>query len=125
MHPYVMSHLDPVFKIQEKHNIISAAYSPQAPLNLHPTGGPLKPILERIAEGYNKKHGQDIDANAVLLLWIRAKGAIAVTSSSKTQRIDKLIAFDKLPNLDQKDVEEIEKVGRTIYWRANKVSGKC
>ncbi|ORX36734.1 NADP-dependent oxidoreductase domain-containing protein [Kockovaella imperatae] len=120
MHPYVMSHLDAVFAIHKEHNIISAAYSPQAPLNLHPTGGPLKPVLEKIAAKYSKETGKEIDPHTVLLLWIRGKNAIAVTSTATPERIDKLAALDKLPDLFKEDVDEIERVGRTIYWRANK-----
>ena len=49
-HPYVLAHLQPVLDIQAKHGILTEAYGPLTPLLRHPTGGPLKSVLERIAQ---------------------------------------------------------------------------
>ena len=151
-HPYVLSHLDKVMELHNKvrshihalplsaalltrrliafrlvasqHNILTAAYGPLSPLLRHKTGGPLKPILERIAVRLSKETGRDVDAAAVLLLWTRAKGVIAVTASGNAGRIQKLADSQQLPELDIDEVEEIERVGRTIYFRAY-VSRSC
>ncbi|CEQ41299.1 SPOSA6832_03014 [Sporobolomyces salmonicolor] len=117
-HPYVLSHLDPVLKITEAHGIVTEAYGPLSPLLRHKTGGPIKPILERIAQRLSKETGKDVDAAAALLLWTRAKGVVAVTASGNAERIKKLSQTQELPNLTKEEVEEIEAAGRQIYYRA-------
>lgn len=54
-HPYVLTHLDPVLEIQKKHGILVESYGPLSPLLRHKTGGPIKPILERIAARLSKE----------------------------------------------------------------------
>ncbi|GAA5897963.1 uncharacterized protein JCM6883_000876 [Sporobolomyces salmoneus] len=117
-HPYVLTSLDPVFKIQEEHGIVTEAYGPLSPLLRHKTGGPIKPILERIAQRLSKETGKDVDAAAALLLWTRAKGVVAVTASGNEGRINKLSQVQELPDLTKEEVDEIEQVGRKIHFRA-------
>ncbi|GAA6063078.1 hypothetical protein JCM10212_003136 [Sporobolomyces blumeae] len=117
-HPYVLEHLDPIIKIQEEHGILFEAYGPLSPLLRHKTGGPIKPILERIAKRLSSETGKDVDAAAVLLLWTRAKGVVAVTASGNEGRIKKLAQTQELPDLSKEEVDEIEKAGRKIYFRA-------
>lgn len=117
-HPYVLTHLDPILEIQKKHGILVEAYGPLSPLLRHKTGGPIKPILERIAKRLSKETGKDVDAAAALLLWTRAKGVIAVTASGNEGRIQKLAQTQELPDLTKEEVEEIEQAGRKIYYRA-------
>lgn len=148
-HPFVLTHLDPILKIQQvrirlgarwgwaelfadlpslsslqpsasqEHGILTEAYGPLSPLIRHSTGGgPLKPILNRIAHRVSSVTGRDVDAAAVLLLWTRAKGVIAVTASGNEERIHKLAAVQTLPDLTEEEVQEIEEVGRKIYFRA-------
>ncbi|KAF5322036.1 hypothetical protein D9619_002220 [Psilocybe cf. subviscida] len=49
-HPYTLAHLEPVLDLQKKHGIVTESYGTLSPTLRHPTGGPLKPVLERIAE---------------------------------------------------------------------------
>ncbi|KAJ2918293.1 hypothetical protein MD484_g2084, partial [Candolleomyces efflorescens] len=99
-HPYTLAHLEPVLEIQAKHGILTTSYGPLTPLLRHPTGGPLKPILNRIASRLTKKYGEDIDAAAVLLLWLKAKQVVASNWE-----------------LDPQEVEEITTIGKTIHFR--------
>ncbi|GAA5824516.1 hypothetical protein JCM11251_000455 [Rhodosporidiobolus azoricus] len=117
-HPYVLSHIDPVLKIHEQHDILTASYGPLSPLLRHPTGGPIKPVLERIAARLTKESGKEVDAAQALLLWTRAKGVVAVTASGNEERIKKLAAVQSLPDLTKEEVEEIESLGRKVYFRA-------
>ncbi|KAK4054128.1 hypothetical protein OIV83_001153 [Microbotryomycetes sp. JL201] len=117
-HPYVLEHLDPVLKIMEKHNIRVEAYGPLSPILRHPNGGPLKPLLAKIAHRLSSITGRDVDQAAVLLLWCKAKGVIAVTASANPDNIKKLAALQGLPDLEQSEVDEIEAVGRKIHFRA-------
>ncbi|GAA6018084.1 hypothetical protein JCM11491_003312 [Sporobolomyces phaffii] len=117
-HPYVLEHLEPVLKIQAEHGILTESYGPLSPLLRHKTGGPIKPILERIASRLAKETGKDVDAAAVLLLWTRAKGVVAVTASGNEGRIKKLAQTQELPDLSTEEVDEIEQAGRKIHFRA-------
>lgn len=117
-HPYTLAHLKPVLDIQSKHGIATQSYSVLAPLIRHPTGGPLKPILERIAERISHSSGEKVDANTVLMLWVRAQGVAVVTTSGNPDRIKNIGKIAKLPDLlTQTEIEEITTVGKTIHYR--------
>ncbi|RXW18804.1 hypothetical protein EST38_g7057 [Candolleomyces aberdarensis] len=117
-HPYTLAHLEPVLEIHAKHNILTTSYGPLTPLLRHPTGGPLKPILHRIASRLTKKYGEDIDAAAVLLLWLKARQVAAITASGNPDRIKNLAKIFKSNwELDPEEVEEITTVGKTVHFR--------
>ncbi|WWC58753.1 uncharacterized protein I303_101297 [Kwoniella dejecticola CBS 10117] len=116
-HPYVLSHLQPVLDIHAQHGIVTEAYGPLTPLLRHPTGGPIKPILERIAARLTKELGKDVDAASVLLLWTINKGIVTVTTSTNPKNIEKIVSIEGLPDLSPEEVKEIEETGRKIYFR--------
>ncbi|RSH92932.1 hypothetical protein EHS25_008378 [Saitozyma podzolica] len=116
-HPYVLNHLDPVLAIQAKHGIVSESYGPLTPLLRHPTGGPLKPVLQRIAQRLSKDTGKPVDDATVLLLWTVQKGVVAVTTSGNPDNIKKLVEVDSLPDLTDAELKEIEEVGRKVHFR--------
>ncbi|RSH93384.1 hypothetical protein EHS25_007740 [Saitozyma podzolica] len=109
-HPYVLTHLEPVLALQEKYGIVTEAYGPLTPILRHP-GGPLKPVLEKISQRLG------VDAGTVLLLWTMQKGAVAVTTSTKPDNIKKLATLNSMEGLSQEDMEEIERVGKTVHFR--------
>ncbi|RXW19201.1 hypothetical protein EST38_g6649 [Candolleomyces aberdarensis] len=117
-HPYTLAHLEPVLAIHAKHGIVTTSFGPLTPSLRHPTGGPLKPILARIAERLTKKYGEPIDSNAVLLLWTKAQGVVAITTSANPDRIKTLgkIAQSNW-ELEQDEIDEITRVGKTIHYR--------
>jgi diketogulonate reductase-like aldo/keto reductase len=114
-HPYLLAHTQPVMDIHAKHQIVTQAYGPLSPILRHP-GGPLKPILTRIAE----RLGTD-EAN-VLLKWTIQKGVVAITTSSNEGRIQKMAGVSKLEDLTDGEMEEIDRVGRRVHFRAYAVS---
>ncbi|ORX40090.1 NADP-dependent oxidoreductase domain-containing protein [Kockovaella imperatae] len=116
-HPYVVTHLDPVIKVQEKYNIVTQAYGPLQPIVSHPTGGPIKPILTRIAEKMSKETGKKVDEAAVLYLWTIGKNVVAVTTSGNPENIKKMAATEDLPDLTKEEMEEIEQAGRKVHYR--------
>ncbi|KDR69733.1 hypothetical protein GALMADRAFT_255519 [Galerina marginata CBS 339.88] len=117
-HPYLLAHLQPVLDLQAKHGILTASYGTLSPILRHPTGGPLKPVLERIAERISKVVGKKVDANTVLLLWTRAQGVVVVTASGTPERIQGLGEIATLPDLlEEEEVNEITRVGKTIHFR--------
>ncbi|GAA5924362.1 hypothetical protein JCM3775_005669, partial [Rhodotorula graminis] len=117
-HPYVLEHLQPVLDIMAKHDIVVESYGPLSPVLRHPSGGPIKPVLERVAARLSKETGEDVDAAMALLLWTRAKKVVAVTASGNEGRIAKLARTQDLPDLTADEVSEIEELGRKIHFRA-------
>lgn len=59
-----------------------------------------------------------MDEAAVLLLWTVGKGAVALTSSSKSERTKAIADTEQLRDLTQEEMSEIDSVGRTVYHRA-------
>lgn len=113
-----LTHLQPVLDIQARHGILIEAYGPLSPLLRHPTGGPIKPILTRIAQRLSAEMSEEIDAAMVLLLWTRAKGVVAVTASGNEGRIRKMKRTMELPDLREEEVREIEEAGKRVHFRA-------
>lgn len=113
-HPYVLAHLDPVQAIHEEHNIVVAAYGPLTPILRHP-GGPLKPVLDRLAEKYKT------EPTSILLRWTIQKNVVAITTSTNTSRLAGLAGVYDL-ELTPEEVAEIEEVGRKVYFRHYDVS---
>lgn len=114
-HPYLLAHTQPVLDLQEKHGIVTQAYGPLSPVLRHP-GGPLKPVLSRIA----KRLGTD-EAN-VLLKWTTQRGVVAITTSSNEGRIQKMAKASQLDKLTDEEMAEIDKVGRGVHFRSYAVS---
>jgi diketogulonate reductase-like aldo/keto reductase len=124
-HPYVLNHLDPVLAIQAKHNIVTQAYGPLTPVIRHPTGGPLVPVLEKIAGRLSKSTDKKVDAAGVLLQWTIQKGVVAVTTSGNPNNIRKMAdgeTFGEAGELTIEEMKEIEEVGRKVHFRSYKVS---
>ncbi|KAF9523734.1 conjugated polyketone reductase C1 [Crepidotus variabilis] len=117
-HPYTLAHLQPILDIQAKHGIVTESYGALTPLLRHPTGGPLKPVLERISARISKVHGKTIDPTVVLLLWTRAMGVVAVTASGNIERIKKMGEIATLPDLlTEEEIKEISEVGKKVHFR--------
>lgn len=108
-HPYLLTQLQPVLDIHAKHGIVAEAYGPLTPILRHP-GGPLKPVLTKLAQKYK------VDEGAVLLRWTIQYGVVAVTSSKNPERIK---GFTNLWNfeLTKDEMKEIEETGRKIHFR--------
>jgi len=116
-HPYLLAHLEPVFALHDKYGIVTQAYGPLTPVLRHPTGGPLKPILAKIAEKLSNESGKPVDASAVLLLWTINKGVVAVTTSGNPKNIEKMAAIESLRDLTKEEIEEIDTAGRKVHFR--------
>ncbi|KAF9047942.1 conjugated polyketone reductase C1 [Panaeolus papilionaceus] len=119
-HPYLLTHLEPLLKLQAQHGILTASYGGLTPVLRHPSGGgPLVPVLERIASRLSSSLGKNIDSATVLLLWMREQGVVAVTASKTEERIRKLGEVANLPEglLEKGEVEEIERVGKGVHFR--------
>ncbi|KZT18405.1 Aldo/keto reductase [Neolentinus lepideus HHB14362 ss-1] len=103
LHPYVYKTQAPLLEYCAKNNIIVEAYSALIPLT-HQPGGPVDKPVNEIASRLSAKPEQ------VLLAWVKAKGAVAVTTSSRKERLQNYLAAGDL-DLTEEDVASIDAAG--------------
>jgi diketogulonate reductase-like aldo/keto reductase len=108
-HPYLQRANDYVPWLQSK-GIEVESFFGLAPLTRGP-GGPLDPVLERIA----KKHS--VDASAVLIKWQLNQNVIPLTTTKKPERMKGYLA---VPNfeLSKEEQDEITNVGLSHHFRS-------
>lgn len=107
-HPY-LQHGD-LLAYHKNKDIKLAAYGPLIPITKG-SGGPLDPLLDSLAKKYAVNPGE------ILLRWVIDQGIVAVTTSSKEQRLSdylRALTFKLTP----KEVEEISNVGNSHHLRA-------
>ncbi|KAH9067889.1 Aldo/keto reductase [Lactarius vividus] len=103
LHPYVYARQTPLLAYTSAHGIVSEAYSALTPIT-HQPGGPVDKPLDEIAQRLGATTDQ------VLLAWVRAKGAVAVTTSSKKFRLEGYLAAGDL-KITTADIEAIDSAG--------------
>ncbi|KAJ7585683.1 Aldo/keto reductase [Mycena floridula] len=81
LHPYVYAKQEPILDYAAKHGIVIEAYSALIPITTQP-GGPVDVPVAAIATRLN------VTPDQVLLAWVKAKGAVVVTTSSKKERLE-------------------------------------
>lgn len=94
----------------KKHGIIVESYGPLSPI-IRAMGGPLDPVLERLAKKYNAGAGE------VLLRWGIDRGLVVVTTSSREERMKEYLGALTF-KLAKEDVDEIVTVGGEKHFRA-------
>lgn len=108
-HPYLQRANDYVPWLQSK-GIEVESFFGLAPLTRGP-GGPLDPILEKIAKNHH------VDASAVLIKWQLNQNVIALTTTKKTERLGGYLAVPDL-QLSKDEQDEISNVGLSHHFRA-------
>jgi len=104
LHPYNYHEHKTLLELHAKHEIVTEAYGSLAPITTYP-GGPLDPTLQRIA----KK--RRIVPSQVIFLWVRAKKAVIVTTSSRKEHLREYMAVGDLDELTEEEVAEIDAQG--------------
>ncbi|KAK5941184.1 hypothetical protein PMZ80_006461 [Knufia obscura] len=107
-HPY-LQHGDLITYHKSK-DIKLSAYGPQVPVT-KASDGPLTPLLEQIAKKYAVNPGE------VLLRWVLDQGIVAITTSSKEQRMSDMLRVVMF-NLTPKEIEQISETGNSYHYRA-------
>jgi diketogulonate reductase-like aldo/keto reductase len=113
-HPYLQRAYD-FIPWQQAQGIAVEAYKGLAPLTVA-TGGPLDPVLEKIAKAH------DTTPAAVLLRWHLSQEVVAVTTTSKEERLAEYLKAVEL-NLTSEELKEISEVGLTHHFRAQGRNG--
>lgn len=87
-----------------------SAYGPQIPLT-KVQNGPVTPIIEKLAKKYAVNPGE------ILLRWVMEQGVVAITTSSKEQRMSDMLRTVTF-TLTPKEIEDISEAGKTHHFRA-------
>uniref|UniRef100_A0A8H7XQC8 NADP-dependent oxidoreductase domain-containing protein n=1 Tax=Psilocybe cubensis TaxID=181762 RepID=A0A8H7XQC8_PSICU len=122
LHPYNLSEHASLLEYHAKHGIITEAYGSLAPITTYP-GGPVDAPLDKAAARLG------ITPTQVVFLWVKAKGAVIVTTSSSKQHLQEYIAVGDLQDLTAEEVAAIDAAGAqgppgilyistTARWRA-------
>ncbi|THH17928.1 hypothetical protein EW146_g2979 [Bondarzewia mesenterica] len=104
-HPYVYAQQLPILSFGAQHGIVTEAYSALTPIT-HQPGGPVDKPVNAIASRLGAT------ADQVILAWVKAKGAVAVTqvSSTKKFRLEGYLSAGDLA-LTEDDVAAIDAAG--------------
>ncbi|KAG6864526.1 hypothetical protein C0991_008927 [Blastosporella zonata] len=103
-HPYNYHEHKSLLEYSAKHGIVTEAYGSLAPITKFP-GGPVDVPVNAAAKRLGCTPGQ------VIFAWIRAKGVIIVTTSSKKTRLKEYLAVDDLPPLTDEEIQAIDEAG--------------
>ena len=106
-HPYLQH--GSLVDFHKKNNIAVAAYGPQQPVT-KAKGGPIDDLLARLAKKYFVNEGE------ILLRWCLDQGVVAVTTSSKEQRMSDYLRSAAF-NLTPKEVSDISEAGAQKHFR--------
>ncbi|CAF0826190.1 unnamed protein product [Rotaria sordida] len=111
LHPYVYEASREVIEYCKSNEIAIESYSPLGSLIYKP-GGPVDEVVEKLAKKYNRSPAQ------ILLKWNLKKGDIAVTTSSKQERLeDFLNVLDENFQLNNEDIKAIDDAGAKLHFR--------
>ncbi|KAJ8080259.1 hypothetical protein PM082_017089 [Marasmius tenuissimus] len=104
LHPYNYHDQKSIIELCAKRNIAIEAYSSLTPITQYP-GGPVDAPVATAA----KRLG--VTPTQVIFLWVKAKGAIIVTTSSTRAHLEEYLAVGDLPPLTEEEVAAIDKAG--------------
>ena len=107
-HPYLQH--GNLIQYHKNKDIKLSAYSPQVPIT-KASEGPLTPILEKLAKKYAVNPGE------ILLRWCLDQNVVAITTSSKEQRMSDMLRTVTF-KLTPKELEEISETGNSFHHRA-------
>ncbi|KIJ69012.1 hypothetical protein HYDPIDRAFT_172509 [Hydnomerulius pinastri MD-312] len=115
-HPYVWKALGPNFAIHKANNIVTSSYGGLSPL-FRGKGGPLDPVIEQIRVRLESTRGSAVSDGQVLNKWLKQKGVLVVTTSSKAERIREYLDTENVPDLTDSELELIETAGGKLHKR--------
>ncbi|KAH7889413.1 NADP-dependent oxidoreductase domain-containing protein [Phlebopus sp. FC_14] len=115
-HPYVWKALRPTLAVHEQHNIVTSSYGGLSPI-VRGKGGPLDVVVEQIRARLENTRGFPVFEGQVLNKWLKQKGVLVVTTSSKAERIREYLATENVPDLTPEEVELIETTGAKLHRR--------
>ncbi|EJC98889.1 Aldo/keto reductase [Fomitiporia mediterranea MF3/22] len=103
-HPYNWEENKELVEYAAQQGIVIEAYSSLTPITQQP-GGPVDPVLKTIGKRLGATPAQ------VIFAWVKSKGAVIVTTTSKKERLDEYLAVGDLPELSEAEIAAIEEAG--------------
>jgi len=104
LNPYNWKKMKEVVEFSDSQGIVTEAYSSLAPITRTP-GGPVDPVLETIGKRIGATPAQ------VIFLWVKSKGAVIVTTTTKVERLHEYLDVADLPELTAAEIDAIEEAG--------------
>ncbi|KLO14798.1 Aldo/keto reductase [Schizopora paradoxa] len=102
--PYNWKDIKELVKYSDSQGIITEAYSSLTPITRTP-GGPVDPVLKSIGLRLGATPAQ------VIFSWVKSKGAVIVTTTTKVDRLHEYLEVADLPELTPEEVAAIEEAG--------------
>ncbi|KZT32441.1 Aldo/keto reductase [Sistotremastrum suecicum HHB10207 ss-3] len=116
-HPYVITQAQRILDFSNKHNIVIESYGGLTSVFRRP-GGPVDAVVAKIKQRLVDVSGNSgITDGQVILKWLQAKGIVAVTTSSKKERLEEYLETYNLPDLKSEEVQEIDAAGTSEKFR--------
>jgi len=103
-HPYNYAETKPLLEYCQKHGIVVEAYSSLTPVTKSP-GGPVDAPVAAAAKA------RGATATQIILLWVRSKGVVIVTTSTSKEHLEEYLAVADLPPLTQEEIDAIDAAG--------------
>jgi len=103
-HPYNYTENASLLEFSARFSIVTEAYSSLTPITKIP-GGPVDEPIQRAADRLKATPAQ------VLLSWVRSKGVVIVTTTSKKFRLKEYLDVADLPPLTAQEISDIEAAG--------------
>jgi len=104
LHPYNWAQMKDLVAFSTQHGIVTEAYSSLTPITRTP-GGPVDPVLVAIGQRLGATPAQ------VIFAWLKRKGVVIVTTTTKKERLEEYLAVAELPELTDAEVDAIEAAG--------------
>jgi len=103
-HPYNYKDQKTLVEYAAQHEIVIEAYGVLSPITQFP-GGPVDAPIAAAAKCRGVTPAQ------IILAWVRAKGAVIVTTSSKKQHLQEYLASSDIPPLTEDEIAAIDAAG--------------
>jgi len=102
--PYNWKQIKELVEYSDAQGIVTEAYSSLTPITRTP-GGPVDPVLKTIGLRLGATPAQ------VLFSWVKSKGAVIVTTTTKVNRLHEYLDAADLPELTSDEISAIEEAG--------------
>lgn len=112
-HPYLQRAGDYVSWLRSQ-DVQLGSFKGLTPAFRGPGDGPLRAPLKRIAAA----HGDGVSEAAILIAWLLRRGVVAVTTTTKVDRLEEYASALGV-TLSDAEVEEITTVGASYHFRTS------
>ncbi|KZV73400.1 Aldo/keto reductase [Peniophora sp. CONT] len=109
-HAHLLKDSAALLDFHAKHGIVTESFGSLSPL-FRSKGSAVDRVVDDIASRWSKETGKSYNAGHVMLSWLRKKDIVALTTSTKVERIQDYIAVAEAPELTSEDIKAINDAG--------------